>query len=274
MFWILQNLAMGGSSAQGGANYTAPNVTASGTTFAQFQAGGASGHLERLIAAQSASSNPTTAATWSATGGGSAGGLLAAGTYYGVITETNGFGETLASNQQTQITVSAGNVPQITFQTLQSGNTARNVYLGAVNGLTGGPYYLYATGITTGTYNLAAAVPVNSFAVGPPAENSTGLTYVTAAGPTDNTALVLLRSVKDGNVEDLYRYLARLVIGFNQGDPATFATVITRFRRAHAAIAVLNTLCSEMGTLIDVNAGTLGMTTDPIGNTKTRRTWP
>ena len=33
-------------------SYTAPTVVATGTTFAQFQAGGASGHLELLIAAQ------------------------------------------------------------------------------------------------------------------------------------------------------------------------------------------------------------------------------
>jgi hypothetical protein len=34
------------------ATYTPPSITASGTTFAQFQTGGISGHLERLIAAQ------------------------------------------------------------------------------------------------------------------------------------------------------------------------------------------------------------------------------
>ena len=33
--------------------YTSPSITASGTTFAQLQAGGASGVLERLIAANS-----------------------------------------------------------------------------------------------------------------------------------------------------------------------------------------------------------------------------
>ena len=32
-------------------SYASPNVLSSGTTFAQFQAGGASGQLERLIAA-------------------------------------------------------------------------------------------------------------------------------------------------------------------------------------------------------------------------------
>ena len=39
-------------------SYTAPTVVASGTTFAQFQAGGASGHLELLITAQAATAGP------------------------------------------------------------------------------------------------------------------------------------------------------------------------------------------------------------------------
>ena len=72
-------------------SYTAPSVTASGTTFAQFQAGGASGHLELLIAAQAATAAPTAAPTLSETG---SGGSLTAATYYAVVTESNGFGET------------------------------------------------------------------------------------------------------------------------------------------------------------------------------------
>ena len=54
-------------------------VVASGTTFAQFQAGGASGHLELLIAAQGATLAPTVAATLAETG---SGGTLPAATYY------------------------------------------------------------------------------------------------------------------------------------------------------------------------------------------------
>ncbi len=57
-------------------SYTAPTVVASGTTFAQFQSGGASGHLELLIAAQAATLAPTVAATLSQTG---SGGSLAGG---------------------------------------------------------------------------------------------------------------------------------------------------------------------------------------------------
>src|SRR5947209_6026650 len=120
--------------------YTSPNVIASGTTFAQFQAGGVSGHLERLIAAQAATLAPTAAPT--ATGGGSIGGLLAAGTYYLVFTESNGFGETTKSPESAQLTVGATNIPRVTFPSLKTGNLARRLYLGARNGPTGGPYML------------------------------------------------------------------------------------------------------------------------------------
>ena len=93
-------------------SYANPNVLPSGTSFAQFQAGGASGHLERLIAANSAAeSNPTTAATLSATAGGTAGGLLAPGVYYVNFTETNGYGETTVSAESGPVTVAAQAAP-------------------------------------------------------------------------------------------------------------------------------------------------------------------
>jgi hypothetical protein len=255
-------------------SYPSPNVTASGTTFAQLQAAGASGHLERLISAQAATLAPTVAATWSATGGGSTGGSLAAGTYFGVVTETNGFGETTASPQQTQITVAAGNQPQITFQSLKTGNTARNVYLGAVNGLTGGPYFLYATGITTSTYTLATAVSANSYAVQPPTVNTTGLTWTDAQGNGMNLPLVLLRGAKDGNLEGTYRLLRHTVYDFLRGDPMTFNGTIQKVRHCGVVFTMLATLCNEIGTLIDANAGTFGASNIPIGLVKTVRTWP
>src|SRR5262249_22977883 len=107
--------------------YSNPSVTASGTSFAQFQAGGLSGQLERLITAAAATLAPTVAHTWNATGGGASGGLLAAGTYYSVVTESNGYGETTAGPESSQITVASTNIPRITFQSLKSGNISRNV---------------------------------------------------------------------------------------------------------------------------------------------------
>jgi hypothetical protein len=254
--------------------YSAPSVTASGATFAQFQTGGAAGHLELLITAQAATLAPTVAHTWTATGGGASSGLLAAGTYYSVVTESNGFGETTKGPESTQITVSSGNKPRITFQTLKTGNVSRNVYIGAVNGSTGGPYTLYASGITTSTYDLVAAAPTSSFAMAPPTVNTTGFTYTDSNGNVHNKRLELLRACKDGNFEDVWRYFRTVIADFNRGNPMPFGSVLTRLRDCHAVFAMLDTMCSEMGTLIDSNPGTLGRTTNQIGNSLTRRTWP
>lgn len=254
--------------------YLGPSVVASGTTFAEFQTSGASGHLERLITAQGQTSAPGTAHTWTATGGSSSGGSLASGHYYSVVTETNGFGETTAGPVSTQITVATGNQPEITFQTLKTGNTGRNVYVGLPSGASTGPFYLYASGITTSTYTLATAVPTNSYSVQPPTTNTTGLTYTDANGNGMLKPLELLRGAKDGNLEDSYRYLARVIQGFNEGDPVTFNGAIEKLRHAHAVFAMLSTLCSEMGTLIDANAGTLTTASTPIGGLTGTRTWP
>jgi hypothetical protein len=249
--------------------YTNPSITASGATFAQFQAGGLTGQVEKLVTAAAATADPTTAATWTNTGGGSSGGLLAAGTYYGVITESNGIGETKISSEQTQITVSAGNIPRITFAALKTGNTSRNVYIGAKNGSTGGPYTLYATGITAATYDLSIAAPTNSYAVNPPTVNTTGLT-----SSVTNKPLELIRAAKQGNLEDVYRYLAKALTEFNRGQPVTFNGILAKVRHAHTAFAMLATACAEIGTLMDANPGTLSSQATPIGGQRVIRTWP
>jgi hypothetical protein len=255
-------------------SYSAPSVVASGTSFAQFQAGGASGHLEKLITAQAATAVPTSAATATATGGGASGGALAAGTYYFVFTESNGFGETTKSPEGAQLTVASTNQPQFTFPSLKSGNVSRNLYLGAVNGSTGGPYTLYASGITTTTYIASAAAPTNSYAMNPPTVNTTGFTYVDSNSVTHNKRLELLRAAKDGNLEDVFRYLRTVVADFNRGNPMSFGGTLARLRDAHAVFAMMSTLCSEIGTLIDANAGTISGSTNQIGNATKKRTWP
>jgi hypothetical protein len=251
--------------------YTSPNVIASGTTWAQLQSGGLSGHLENLIAAQIATANPTSVPTGSASGSGN---TLAAGTYYLVFTESNGFGETKISPESAQQTVTGTQKLTVTFPSLKSGNLARRLYVGALNGSSGGPYTLYATGITTTTFDMTVALPTNSFAVSPPTVNSTGLTFVSAAGPTVNKTLELVRSGKDGNLEDAYRYLRQAVQNFISGQPVNWESEMMKLRHAHGAFAMLATLCAEIGTLLDANPGTLGTTTNGIGNARARRTWP
>jgi hypothetical protein len=256
-------------------SYSAPSVVASGTTFAQLQAGGLSGHLELLISAQGATLAPTVAATASATGGGSSGGTLAAGTYYFVVTELNGLGETTAGPESAQLTVSAGNKPRITFQSLKSGNVARNVYLSALNSASGGPYYLYASNVTASTVDLLTAVGTNSYAVqNPPTVNTTGLTYTDGNGNGHNKKLELLRAAKDGNFQDTYNYLRMAVYDFLHGSPMTFNGSVMRIRDAHAVFAMLATLCTEVGTLVDANPGTITVGTDTIGLSRKKRTFP
>ncbi len=254
--------------------YTAPTIVASGTTLATLQAGGASGHLEALISAQAATAAPTVAATASATGGGSSGGLMAAGTYYFVVTETNGIGETTAGPVSAQLTVAAGNIPTVTFQNLKPGNAARNLYFTAVGGASTGPFYLYASGISAGTKNCSIAAPANSYAVKPPASNTTGLTFTNSMSVGECKTLELIRSAKDGNLEDCYRYYSRVIRAFIEGDPVKFSSTIEKLRHAHTAFLMLATMCNEAGTLIDANAGTLGTTFTPIGTPQQDRTWP
>jgi hypothetical protein len=268
---FLFGTGMGGG--QSGTAYAAPRIVASGTTFAQLRAGGVSGHLERLIAAQAATADPTTAATVAATGGGSSGGSLGAGTYYLVFTETNGIGETKISPESSQLTLSSGNIPRVTFPAMKGGNTARQLYVGAVNGSSGGPYTLYAVGITTATFDMAAAVPSNSFAVNPPTVNSTGLTY-TITGGTQNKTLELVRSAKNGRLDDVYRFLRQAIEEFISGKPVSFSGLQLKLRHAQTAVAMLNVLCTEMGTLISANAGTPGNSADAIGIQERKRTWP
>jgi hypothetical protein len=247
-------------------SYTAPTVVASGTTFAQFQAGGASGHLELLIAAQGATLAPTVAATLSETG---SGGTLPAATYYCVVTESNGFGETTAGPASTGQAITLGQNLVCTYQSLKSGNTSRNLYIGTSST---GPFTLAASGVTASTTTISAPLPANSYAVNPPTVNTTGLT--SGSSPVQNKSLELLRSTKDGNLEDAYRFLAEVIRDFNRGNPSAFSSVLMKLRHAHTVFAMLATLCSEMGTLVDANAGTIGTKIDGIGNTAYKRTWP
>ncbi len=142
--------------------YVSPNVQPSGTTFNQFQAGGTSGQVDRLIAANSGgTANPSSPAVVSATGGGVAGGALSAGNYYLTFTESNGFGETLASPESAEFTVSSQQPPA----TAPVVNTAGG---GSTGGkLAAGSYYVKYTwldssnnGETTGSPESAQFIIV------------------------------------------------------------------------------------------------------------------
>jgi hypothetical protein len=242
--------------------YISPSITASGTTFAQFQAGGASRHLESLIAANlNGTQAPSSAPTVSVSG---TGGLLAAGTYRLVITETNGIGETTASPESAPFTVTSGQIPTVTFPTLQAGNSARNLYLTPAGGASGSEV-LYAAGITAGTYSLSSAAPSNSSVVAPPIINNTGLT---------STKLQFLRYAKTGQLQKVWNFFHELVSAFNRGEPASYQSLMAKLHDIHAVFAILSQVCAESGALVDANPGHLVNVTTGIGGTKAQRTWP
>jgi hypothetical protein len=250
--------------------YTSPTIAPSGTTFAQFQAAGASGQLERLITANLSGTAAPNAPTLSATGGGTTGGSLAAGTYYVKVTETNGIGETTTSTE-VSVTIAAGNIPQVAFAALQAGNTARNVYVGT----TSGAEVLYATGVTAGTCNLSAAIPTNSYAVPVPTTNTTGLVSTNAAtGVVANQKLAGARACEKGRLQNVWDNFAQLITQFNRGEPVSFNNAVSKLRDAHTVFAMLTQLCSEMGTLIDANPGHFTNVPTGIGGQRTVRQWP
>ncbi len=182
------------------------------------------------------------------------------------MTESNGIGESTIGPESAQLTVGATNIPRYTFQALKTGNTARNLYIGAAGGSTGGPYTLYADGITTATYDMAIAVPTGSYAVAPPTFNSTGLS---------TQKLSMLRAAKTGNLENDYRFLRQLVDEFLRGEPISFNDVIGKLRDAHVTFLALATVCAEIGVLIDANPGTLAATVvNPLVGGRVKRTWP
>lgn len=242
-------------------SYTSPTISITQPSLASFQADGLAGLLEYAIGQLSAgTAAPTSAPTLSATGGGSTGGSLPAGTIYVVFTETNGFGETTAS-PEASVSISAGNIPEITFPSLKSGNAARNVYVGTASG----GETLYATGVTTSTYNMSAAQPTNSYAVAPPTTNST---------PFSAMRYQLAGDALVGDLQKVFQFGLDVAKNWNSGNPMTFPSTIQKIRDAHSAISLISVALYFAGTIIDANPGHLTIAPDSIGNPNTVRVWP
>ena len=134
---------------------------------------------------------PTAAPTIAPKGGGATGGLLAPGTYILSYTFVNAAGaETNASPYSTPFTVTAGQIPQVTLPPLPGGvspgaTTAYNIYL---SGPSADPTSVirYAAGVTTTTFNLAAAA-LTGDTVRPPQPTPATVTPLVQAlggGPT------------------------------------------------------------------------------------------
>jgi len=251
--------------------YTNPNIATSGATFANLQAGGLSNLLERLITVNGAATAAPTAAPTLAESG--SGGTLPAATYYVVVTETNGVGETTASPASTGQAITLGEDLVVTFPTLKTGNTARNTYVGTAST---GPFTLAATGTTAATLTISAPLPSGSYAVGPPTMNSTGFTSVDANGITLNFVESNIRAAERGNLQDVYRNAAQTLDAWLRGDPVSSAGIIAKMHHAHTAFAVITQAFADAGTLIDANAGSFhSSTSGGVGTvSSTVRTWP
>jgi len=245
--------------------YNYPNVPVSGnSTIGDYQKKGLTGVITDILAAAlAATAAPTAAATAASSG---TGGLLAAGTYYFVFTEGNGLGQTTVSPEGLQLTVTTGQKPVFTFPTLKTGNSERFLYLGAVNGSSGGPYTLYASGITTTTYTAAIAAPTNSFAAAPPTTNTTGLSA---------ESQVLARNVFNHRFDATYQFGHDVSVDFLSGKAVDFTETMRHIKNVHFAARMLERACSEIGTAIDANPGTLGLS-GIVGNLfpNPQRTWP
>jgi hypothetical protein len=85
----------------------------------------------------------------------------------------------------------------------------------------------------------------------------------------------LLRAVKVGRLDIIYQKLAQFIRTWDEGDPIANTTAAkARLTDLHTVFAVLNTLCTEAGVLIDGNAGTLGTAATGIGGRIGHRTFP
>ncbi|WP_422932050.1 hypothetical protein [Singulisphaera sp. PoT] len=241
-----------------------PTLKASGVTFSQLRTLGLKGHLDKVIAAQTATGNPTTAPTINVTGGGASGGSLAAGAYYAVYTETNGIGETTKSSESTQFTVAAGNIPQFTFPALQSGNVDRKLYLTAVGGASGSEV-LYASGITGTTYNASAAAPTGAQVVAPPTTNTTAISSRAAA---------LARTAQENRLDKSFYNATADVDNFMSGAPVPYAEQVSRLNDHAVALQVLATAMNEITALVVANPGTVKTVVDSNGTARKVRTQP
>ena len=208
--------------------FVAMAIQSSGTTWAQFKTGGVKVIADKLAAANPAKANPTTTATVAPTGGGSTGGSLAAGTYYFAYTFVDCFGETLAGGESAQVTVGATNIPRVTLPALPTGVDSINLYLTAAGGGVG-TEKLYATGITTTTFDCSYAAPSDVATPTLPAANGTGMPDVHG----------FFASVYDCNPELTFASFSAFINAFLQGDPMERRHV---FRQAKRMIGVMRTI--------------------------------
>jgi hypothetical protein len=250
-------------------SYPTPVIPSTGTTFAQFQAGGPSAMIDRLIAVIAAATPtlaPTAAPTLSESG---SGGTLPAATYWAQFTESNGYGETQPSPVSASQAITLGQDLVVTFPALQTGNTYRSVYVGTA---VGGPFLWVAQGITAGSLTISAPLPSNSFALPPDTGNKTALTQVKINN---------LRAAKSGNLQPVYKMFSNMCADWNSGQPMGAEELMAKVHDFHIPVLALAQIANEIGVLMDAHPGTLGILKSNLTNVQEGtgaaipvRTWP
>lgn len=84
----------------------------------------------------------------------------------------------------------------------------------------------------------------------------------------------MLRSLRTGNLKEVYRRARELVDNFNRGTPSVHAQTLFDLKRVHLVFATIAQLFSEIGTLVDANPGHVGTVRTGIGNASQKHTWP
>jgi hypothetical protein len=241
-------------------------VASSSLNFSGLQSDGFAGHLTALMNALPQPGSPNAAPTSAPTTAANvdAASTLTTATYYAVVTETNGLGETTASPVSTPgVAITSGtNHLTVTPPTKKTGNTATNIYIGTSST---GPFYLAAAGVT-GATNIAAPI-TNSWAqVNPPTANTTALSA---------KQIELLRGVLNGQADRVIQRVKSIVRDFLRGDPQNYAAVVQAIADADVVFSVLNQQFGELGALIIANPGTISTThagAEPYH--KQVRVWP
>ena len=127
--------------------------------------------------------------------------------------------------------------------------------------------------MTASTVRSLAPPATNSYAIGAADDNTTGFTY-TDSNRTPLQAARAAPVLQGRQPRGRFPVSPHGDLRLQPRQPDVVRRHDLQLRDAHAVFAMLDTLCSEMGTLIDANAGTLGSSTDTIGMTKLKRTWP
>lgn len=129
----------------------------------------------RIVGANCYEYDSIAAPVQAATGTATTGGTLAAGTYRYVVTAVNGVGETVASNEQSQVTTGATSTVTVTWAapSQTNGLVKYNVYRTALNGGAGTEVFLASVNAGTVTYVDTGAVALGTAV--PPTTNGTML---------------------------------------------------------------------------------------------------